>query len=144
MMANTDSAYIGGQTPMTEEFLSNRQRESSGLSPAGAVDVTAQFNGEDVPVPVSVARNALYKHMDVLKGKLAAEIPDPFRFAGNGPYLDEMRRQHRLMAEMAIAEKEQAKAELERLGRLNDAEIVHWAVSNGHVGRTNNGHWVVK
>ena len=145
-MVNADSAYIGGQNPMSEGFLSNRQREASGLPPVGAVEVTASVKGEDVPVPVpvSVAREALYRHMSLLREKASVEITDPYRFMGNGPYLDQMRAQWQATADMTMAEKERAREELARLGKLTDTEIVQWAVSNGHIGRTYMGHWAVK
>jgi hypothetical protein len=145
LMANTDSVYIAAGA-MTDDFMETLNRQASGMAPAGAVDVTARFNGEDVTVPVSLARHALHKRMDELNRKISSadNIPDPYQFAGNGnPYLADMVRQRRIMEEMAVAELEHVKAELERLGKLTDAEVVKWAVTCGKIGRSHNGGWVV-
>ena len=139
---NPDGSLFIGRGEVTEEFAVNVNRQASGLPPAGAVDVTARFNGEDVPVPVNVARDALYKHMASLQVKISAEIHDPYKFAGNGPYLGQMRAQWQTTADMANAEKERARAELESLGKMNDAEVVRWAVECGHIGRSHRGDWV--
>jgi hypothetical protein len=147
MASKSDAVAIGGNKPLTEEFMQALNRQASGLPPEGAVDVTARFNGEDVPIPVSVARDALHKRMGELNRRLSSadNIPNPYQFAGNGnPYLADMIRQHQAMEEMAIAEIEQVKAELERLGKLTDAEAVRWAVTDGHIHRHANGGWVVR
>lgn len=145
-MVNTDaSAYIGG-APMTDEFLANLQRQESGMPPAGAVDVSTRFNGEAVTVPVSLARDALYKHMAELRRKLSSadNIPDPYQFAGNGnPYLADMISQHQAMEKMATAEIEHVRAELVRLESLTDTEVVRWAVENGHIAHHTNGGLVL-
>ena len=144
-MANSEaSAYIGG-APMTDEFKDILNRQTSGMPPAGTVDVTARFNGEAITIPVSVARNALYKRMDELNRKLSStdNIPNPYQFAGNGnPYLSDMVRHHELMTEMATAEIERARAELDRLGKLTDAELIEWAVTNRHIARHVSGGWM--
>ena len=145
-MANSEaSAYIGG-APMTDEFKDILNRQTSGMPPAGTVDVTARFNGEAITIPVSVARNALYKRMDELNRKLSStdDIPNPYQFAGNGnPYLADMISQHQAMEKMATAEIEHVRAELVRLESLTDTEVVRWAVENGHIAHHTNGGLVL-
>jgi hypothetical protein len=143
---NPDGSLFISQGPMTDDFRESLNRQASGMPPLGAVDVTARFNGEDVTVPVSVAREVLNKHMAELNRKVSSadSVPDPFQFAGNGnPYLAEQVRQRQIMEEMATTEIEQVKSELDKLGKLTDAEIVTWAVDSGHIGRSHMGHWVV-
>lgn len=141
-MAKSDGVVIAADRPMTEEFKRNLNRQQSGLHPEGARAVATGAGNETVPV--SVARGALYRHMAFLERKISAEISDPFKFAGNAPYMDGIRRQRQVMIDSAMAAKEQARAELESLRNLDDAEIVQWAVTNGHVRRHVNGGWAVR
>lgn len=141
---NPDGSIRIDPGPMSPEFLANLQRQQSGMPPVGA-GKPATADNRTATVPVVVARNALNKHMDVLKDKIAnrENMPDPYRFAGNGnPYMGEMIRQRKAADQMAAAETERLKAELDSLGNLTDAEVVEWAVKGRRVARHVNGGWV--
>lgn len=140
---SADGVFYGAG-PMSDDFMSNLNRQSSGMAPAGAVSAPTMFNGSIVPV--SMAREALGRHMDALRHKLssAESVPDPYQFAGNGnPYLAQQIRQREIMTEMAVRELEQVRAELDRLGKLTDTEVTDWAVKSGHIGRSHNGGLVL-
>lgn len=132
-MTEHGGTVIGGDRPLTPEFLNVLRRQESGMPPAGAAD------SRDIPVVdpadvlpfLSVAQAAVGRHVNDLRLALShvereLEVSSPLSASGQpNAYLADRYNGLRETAE-------RIRAEIESIGSWSDHQVRIWAHEHGY------------
>jgi len=117
-----DPAEVAG---LRDAAAAVRQRQESGLAPAGAPVQPALAPVEAGPLQPVVARGVLGGYMGQLRGQVDAierELSYGIQAASGAPDPFQVERQRGLGAAL-----ESLQGELAELGALNESEVIQWA-----------------